>query len=152
MTKFKYLIIIISSIFALTSFILQDKYIEPTGTYKLVSKVIMSKGDAYGYSGTLQVKKISINKIIVNLDVNKGAPSYNSGGFYDTLNYNDNIAIFTTPEYDSTCKITLTFSKKGIDVKHETADYNDGCGFGHSVGAKGFYKKISSKVPILIEQ
>lgn len=81
--------------------------------------------------------------------VSKGAPSYNSGSFVDTLDYQNNKAIYTDPELDTTCKITFEFSTKGVVVKEETADFNSGCGFGHAVVADGFYQKISSKIPVL---
>lgn len=151
MERFKLLTIVISSVTVLTSFKLQTNYIEPTGTYKLVSKVKVKSGDTYGYSGQIQVKKITNDRIIINFYVNKGAPSYNSGDFIDTLNYINNVAIYTTPEYDSTCKITFTFDKKGISVKQEAVDINFGCGFGQGVDAYGFYKRVSNKIPKLID-
>ena len=83
--------------------------------------------------------------------VNKGAPSYNSGSFIDTLIYKNNMAIYTDPVIDSSCKITFTFNKSGVLVKEEANDFNSGCGFGHAVVADGFYKIISRKVPILRE-
>lgn len=144
--------ILLSPIFiiVLTSFNIQHNYIEPTGTYKLNNIYKRKDGDVYGYSGEIQVKKIDSEKIIISFGVNKGAPSYNSGSFVDTLLYKENRAIYTDPESDSTCKITFNFDKKGITVREETADYNFGCGFGHAVVADGFYKKVSKKVPILI--
>ncbi len=142
-------LLILTSIILMTSFSIKVFYIDPTGTYKLNSKANNKNGDIYGYSGQVQVKKISLNKIVMTFEVNKGAPSYNSGSFVDTLSYNDNKAIYTDTDSDSTCKITFDFDKKGIAVKEEASDYNSGCGFGHAVVANGFYKKTSSKIPIL---
>lgn len=138
-------------IILLTGFTVQTIYIEPTGTYQLNSKTEKRNGDIYGYSGQIQVKKISTYKIVMTFEVNKGAPSYNSGSFVDTLIYKDNKAIYVDLESDSTCKISFGFDKRGVTVKEETADYNSGCGFGHAVVADGFYKKTSSKTPILTE-
>lgn len=135
----------------MTSFTIQTFYIDPTGTYQLDSRTKKKNGESYGYSGQIQVKKIRTDKIVMTFEVNKGAPSFNSGSFVDTLSYIDNKAIYTDPESDSTCKITFDFGKKGITVKEETADYNSGCGFGHAVVADGFYKRISSKSPMLTE-
>lgn len=143
--------LILFSTICLTSFVVQTIYIDPTGTYQLALKTKKKNGETYGYSGKIQIKKIGSDKIIVTFETNKGAPSYNSGSFVDTLNYTENKAIYTDPESDSTCKITLEFDKKGITVKEETADYNSGCGFGHAVVADGFYKRISNKTPILTE-
>lgn len=138
-------------IIVLTSFAVQTTYIDPTGTYQLESKRIKKKGEIYGYTGQIQVKKISDEKIVMTFKVNKGTPSYNSGSFIDTLSYIDNTSIYTDPDSDSTCLINFNFDKKGVKVKEETANYNSGCGFGHGVIANGFYKRISGKVPILTE-
>lgn len=143
--------IILASIILLTGFISRKDYIDPTGSYKLDHKVKISNGQVYGYSGKIQVKKINSGKIVMTFEVNKGAPSYNSGSFIDTLIYKDNKAIYTNPEFDPTCKITFDFDKIGIIVREETSDFNSGCGFGHAVVADGFYKRISNKVPILME-
>ena len=144
-------ILTMTLVILLTSFIVQTNYIEPTGTYQLDSKSEKRNGDIYGYSGQIQVKKLSSDKIAMTFEVNKGAPSYNSGSFVDTLIYKDNKAIYIDVESDSTCKITFDFGKKGVNVKEETADYNSGCGFGHAVVADGFYKRTSNKTPILTE-
>lgn len=144
-------ILTLTIILLLTSFTVQTTYVEPTGTYQLVSKTEKSDGEIYGYFGQIQVKKLSNDKIVMTFEVNKGAPSYNSGSFVDTLIYKDNQAIYTDPEFDSTCKITFNFDKKGITVTEETADYNFGCGFGHAVVADGYYKQTSRKTPILTE-
>lgn len=142
---------LLTFIILLTSFTFQSIIIDPTGTYILDSKTKKRNNDIYGYFGQIQVKKIGDNKIIMTFEVNKGAPSYNSGSFVDTISYFDNKAVYTTPEFDPTCKITFDFAKKGITVKEETADYNSGCGFGHAVIADGFYKRVSNKTPILTE-
>ncbi len=128
-----------------------ETYIDPTGTYILDEKTERSGDDIYGYTGQIQVKKIAVDTIVMTFEVNKGAPSYNSGSFVDTLNYNNNIAIYNNAEFDSTCKITFSFTKKGVVVKEETDNPNFGCDFGHAVFADGFFKKTSSKTPILVE-
>jgi hypothetical protein len=147
----KQIILILTTIISLTGFTGQIIYVDPTGTYQLENSAKKKNGDIYGYFGQIQVKKISSDKIVITFEVNKGAPSYNSGSIVDTLNYKDNKAIYTDLETDSTCKITFNFGNKGITVIEETADYNSGCGFGHAVVANGFFKRISNKVPILTE-
>jgi hypothetical protein len=143
--------IIIVSILILSGFNALNKAIDPAGTYKLVSKTKNKGGEIYGYTGFIQVKKISEYKIVMTFEINKGAPSYNSGSFVDTLNYKNNQSIFRNVEADPTCSISFDFSKKGVKVKETTADFNFGCGFGHAVIANGYFKKVSSKIPILIE-
>jgi hypothetical protein len=143
-------IVIVILGFLLTSFIIQKTpWIDPTGTYTLDNKTTKKNGEIYGYSGQIQVKKITSEKIVMTFGVNKGAPSYNSGSFVGTLNYMDNRAVYGNAEFDSTCQIIFDFDKKGVTVKEKTADYNSGCGFGHAVVADGFYKRIYNKPPVL---
>jgi hypothetical protein len=144
-------ILLILSFVILTNFLIKPKYIDPTGTYQLESNTKKKIGEVYGYTGQIQVKKISNDKIVMTFEVNKGAPSYNSGSFIDTLSYNDNKSFYTVPKSDTTCVITFDFDKRGVKVKEENADYNSGCGFGHAVDANGFYKRISNNSPVLIE-
>ena len=132
-------------------FAYQNTYIDPTGTYDLDSKTKKKGGDIYGYFGEIQVKKLAKDRIVMTFEVNKGAPSYNSGSFVDTLIYKNNRVIHTDAESDTSCKITFDFDKKGVLVKEETEDFNSGCGFGHAVVADGFYKKTSGKVPVLTQ-
>lgn len=66
---------------------------DPTGTYKLDSDAEERDGDIYGYFGKIQIKNLSKDQIIMTFMVSKGAPSYNSGSFVDTLSYKDNQAI-----------------------------------------------------------
>ena len=68
-------------------------FINPTGTYKLVSKTVTKNGETYGYFGEINVKLLENTKIAITLYVCKGALSYNSGSFLDTLNYQKNIAV-----------------------------------------------------------
>jgi hypothetical protein len=145
----KQAILLLSILFLLTGFTAQTTLLDPTGTYHLVSRTKKKNGEVYGYTGQIQVKKISAERIVMTFEVNKGAPGYNSGSFVDTLLYKNNRAIYTDPESDTTCKITFEFEKKGVSVKEETADYYWGCGFGHAVVATGYYRQISNKTPVL---
>lgn len=90
------------------------------------------------------------SKIAISLFICKGAPSYNSGSFIDTIKYQNNIAVYKTTK-EASCNITFTFSNKGITVEQYQADINFGCDFGHGVFADGFYKKESSKIPLIID-
>ncbi len=141
--------LLLTSIVILTGYLSMTSSVDPTGTYQLDSKTKKKNGEIYGYSGQIQVKKLNDQEIIMTFYVNKGAPSYNSGSFVDTLPYKNNQSIYTNPEYDATCKITFDFNEKGVNVKVESARYYQGCGFGHAVDANGYYKKISNKTPIL---
>lgn len=83
--------------------------------------------------------------------INKGAPSYNSGSFVDTLEYKLGKAIYTAKEFDPSCKITFRFTENGVHVNQKNDDYNVGCGFGFAVVATGYFKKTSSESPKLRE-
>lgn len=124
-------------------------YLNPTGTYSLVSKVKIKDEDTFGVTGDIQVKALSTNKIVIALAVNVGAPSYNSGSFSDTLNYRSNSCTYRGDESDTSCQITFKFNQKGVTVTQRQNNLNFGCGFGHGVFADGFYKKKSSKVTFI---
>ncbi len=145
----KQTIYILSTWAFLTSLTFQDKYIDPTGTYDLESETRKNGDDIYGYFGQIQVKRLSEKQIVMTFMVNKGAPSYNSGSFVDTLDYQINKSIYVDPELDPSCKITFDFTDKGVIVKEKTDNYNFGCGFGHAVVADGFFKKTTSDEPQL---
>tara|TARA_B000000460_G_C21284410_1_gene293173 strand:- start:9 stop:476 length:468 start_codon:yes stop_codon:yes gene_type:complete len=125
-----------------------DKF-DSTGTYKLGDYDIDSDEETMEYFGEIQVKQINSDKILMTFMINKGAPSYNFGSFIDTLKIEKRIAIYKTPEFDESCKITFVFDKTGVTVNEETKDFNSGCGFGHAVVAKGYFRKVSSDVPVL---
>lgn len=120
----------------------QTIYVNPEGSYSLVSKNRKVKGETYGRFGTINVKRISDNQIYFELDINSGAASYNNGFAGGTWEYNNNQVVYST-EFDATCFITMTFSKKGITVVQKADDINMACGFGHAVYADGFYKRTS---------
>ena len=124
----------------------RKSFYNPTGSYELVCKKKIIDGETYGYSGEVHVKLLDSAHIAMSFYLDKGAPSYNSGSFVDTLYYKHSIAIYKT-ESDTSCKITFAFSKKGVTVDHLAKNYNNSCGFGHSVVVSGFYKKISSRIP-----
>jgi hypothetical protein len=140
-------IITLLSFVILTSFNFKSELLNPTGTYNF-GKTKNKNGDIYGYYGKIQVLKYLENKIIMSFLFCKGAPSYNSGSFIDTLNYEDNIAVYR-PQVYSKCRIEFAFSKKGVNVK--TNEYDSECGFGMGVVANGFFKKKSSEQPEIID-
>lgn len=71
-----------ASLIFLASFITQPFNFDPTGTYKLDSKTRKKDGEIYGYFGEIRVKKVGNEKLVMAFEVNKGAPSYNSGSFF----------------------------------------------------------------------
>jgi hypothetical protein len=149
--KFLILFVLLATHFLTNGQRKTTRLINPTGSYKLDGKTTIKHGDKYGYFGELKVKLLNNSKIAISFFICKGAPSYNTGAFIDTLKYQHNKAIYKTPEYDTTCQISFTFTEKGASVEQHQADINFGCGFGHAVFANGFYKKSSTKVPIIYD-
>lgn len=129
-----------------TSHAISKRFLNPTGTYKYNEKTVKRDGEVYGYFGEISVKLIDRSKIAMSFYVCKGAPSYNSGSFIDTLDYVDEKVIYI-PENDSTCRITFYFKEHGVHVTQSQANLNFGCGFGDAVFADGYFKRISRKTP-----
>ncbi|WP_018343623.1 hypothetical protein [Cytophaga aurantiaca] len=129
-------VVTVNSSFGQTTF-------DQTGTYEFQGKTTKKDGDIYGYFGTIQVKKLSDTKIVMTFFICKGAPSYNSGSFVDTLDFINNIVTYINED----CITTFTFSKKGINISEKS---ERDC-WGHGVVAHGYFRKISKKQPILIE-
>jgi len=122
-----------------------------TGSYKYVGKTIKKGNDIYGYFGSIKVKQLEKNKIAMSFYISVGARSYNSGSFVDTLKLIGNTAIYKISECDSVCTLTFRFSNTGVRTFHKAAndDYNFSCCFGQGVKANGYFKKTSSKTPII---
>lgn len=145
------LLICANLVFGQSKILKQKTFHNPTGTYVLDSKTEKRNGEIYGYFGTAEVILLDSTSIIMNFEVCKGAPSYNSGSFLDTLVYKDNIAVYTDLESDSTCRVVYAFTAKGIQVEQFSDKYYSACGFGHAVDAQGYYKKKSGKIPQIKE-
>ncbi len=121
--------------------------IDPTGTYELNLQAIEKDGDIYNTLGKIQVKPFTKDSIIINFYVCRGAPSYNTGSFIDTLPYlNQRVEYETT--MDSSCTISFTFSDTNVFVKQKS-DFTLFCGFGYGVHVDDTFIKTSSKSPIL---
>jgi hypothetical protein len=87
------------------------------------------------------------NKNIVKfqLEVSRGAPSYNSGWIQGEVELKNNVGRFTRTTDSGLCEISFHFQAKRVELKQE-GDYS-GCGFGHNVFAIGVLKRTSHKQP-----
>ena len=93
------------------------KFLNPTGLYDFTGKTTKKNGETYGYFGKIKVLLLASDKILVSFFICKGAPSYNSGSFVDTLNYEKNTAIYTGDStIDRSCKLTFYLTATGINV------------------------------------
>ncbi len=126
-----------------------NTFVNPNGVYKYGGKTYKKDGEIYGYFGTIKVFLLDSNKVLVSFYVCKGAPSYNSGSFVETLNYSNNQAVYRgdTTMAELTCRLTFHFTPKGIAAELFSGNPNWACGFGHAVDAQGFYKRVKGKLP-----
>ena len=126
--------------------IIQKDY---TGSYEMKGQMDPKGEDIYGPFGGLDIKKIEDRTYALSFSINRGAPSYNMGGFTDTLKLKKKQLFYKAdPEIDSTCVITFSFEKSGVQVDQKSIGEGH-CGFGHGVSAVGYFKKTSSKEPVL---
>ncbi len=123
--------------------------IDPTGTYELVEYNNRTGKDLH-ILGEIRVKRVAPNRIKMAFEITMPAPAYNQGYFRKDLKYRSNRAVYTD-DYDKSCRITFAFSKNTVAVDEKTADFNNGCGFGHAVVAEGTFKKTSNKPPVFPE-
>src|SRR5688572_12818040 len=112
-------------------------FVNPNGLFEYDGKTYKKNGETFGYFGTIKVFLLDTNKILVSFYICKGAPSYNSGSFVDTLNYSNNQAACRgDTTVDLTCKLTFYFTSKGISAELFSDNPNFACGFGHAVDAQ----------------
>ncbi len=112
-----------------------------TGSY------VMDLGNKAG--GTLMVIQMPDNKLLFNLECNRGAPSYNSGETSGTIPVKHATAIFETTEFGGECKIRFEFQKNEVVISQTGTDAD--CGFGFGVHCDGKYRLKSRKRPNLPE-
>jgi uncharacterized protein YecT (DUF1311 family) len=121
--------------------------VSSTGYFELESTVVRKDGETWGRFGDIRVKRLTGNKLVLRLFVCRGAMGYHMGIITDTLEVKDNKAVYSTTEFDPSCRVVFRFYKRGIVVIHSADDYNNSCGFGQGVLADGFYKLKSAAVP-----
>lgn len=123
--------------------------IVPTGFYEMEDSSKNTLSDSSKFKGAILVNQITKGKLAVTFLVNKGAKSDSSRSFMDTLDFKDNMAIYRKNDSEQSCRITMKFSSKGIQVLEQTGDFGSGCGYGHGMITDGYFKKISTKIPAI---
>jgi hypothetical protein len=123
-----------------------SNYIDPTGTYKLQSSAEKVGEDIYGSFGKIKVKILNNQQIIISFTINTGAPDYNEGSIYDTLDYIENRVTYKIINDNQNCEITFDFDTEGILVETQNGNFMD-CEFGWNVMADGYFIKTSSEEP-----
>jgi len=109
-----------------------------TGTYTF--------GDQEGEDGGgyLAIKQLDAATIDFELDINLGAPNYHSGTATGKATIADNVATWTTTEFEGKCRITFTLKDQKIVVDQAEGTELD-CGFGAGVSAFGTFDKENNK-------
>jgi hypothetical protein len=90
---------------------------------------------------TLQVG----NKVRFQLELSRGAPSYNSGSLEGEFELNGASGVFETREY-GTCRIKFEFKAASVKIM-EAEEEEQKCGFGYNVHANGTLVLKSRKKP-----
>lgn len=85
------------------------------------------------------------HQVRFQLELQRGAPSYNSGWIEGTFELQGATGIFSQADNDAVCEIAFDFQPRQVVLKSK--DLNGGCGFGFNVYADGALKRKSTKPP-----
>ncbi len=101
-----------------------------------------------GRVGVVYVYQNSDSTLLFYLELNRGAPSYNSGAIRGQMNiYSPGEADYTLIAEDDyfNCSMNFWFVNDSLYIR--TNDQADDCGYGYGVHSSGDFKKIESKRP-----
>ena len=119
--------------------------IKEGSTNKFVGTYSFGNNECENGCGSLLIHPESDNSLIFYLEVNRGAPSYNSGSLMGKLFIsNQNTYEYTSNEFGS-CGLTFKLDDDFISIKTIDDRYN--CGFGNAVSADGVYKLLNNYIP-----
>lgn len=85
------------------------------------------------------------NKVRFQLELQRGAPSYNSGWIEGEFELRDKSGIFQKRLYGGVCEITFRFFSNRVEIIQSGSDSD--CGFGYNVWADGLLNRKSRNVP-----
>ncbi|HEY4336192.1 MAG TPA: hypothetical protein VGM89_09850 [Puia sp.] len=120
-------------------------FINPTGTYTLKGEVHDNK--VVSHSGEIRVKLLHPQLLTLCFFIDKGYPGYESGAFLDTLQYEENSAVYASR--DSGCMLRFYFKPTGVELIHIFSQNAGDCGFPPGVLTGAFFRKTSSGVPVI---
>ena len=119
--------------------------IKEGSTNKFVGTYSFGNNECENGCGSLLIHPESDNSLIFYLEVNRGAPSYNSGSLMGKLFIsNQNTYEYTSNEFGF-CGLTFKLDDDFISIKTIDNGYN--CGFGNAVSADGVYKLLNNYIP-----
>ncbi|WP_337044662.1 hypothetical protein [Emticicia sp. 17c] len=117
---------------------IESSYPNVTGTYAY-------NFGKEGGTGNIYVNQIGKDKIVVEMQAIRGAPSYNQAIIEKTtLKLNGNQAIYENSEFGK-CKLKIIFFEGGATIVYMDEAFE--CGFGNAATVAGNYLKFDSKVP-----
>jgi len=105
---------------------------------------------AYGFgkeagTGSMYINQLAKDKIMVEMQAIRGAPSYNQAVIEKTtLKLTSNQAIYENNEFGK-CKLKIIFFEGGATIVYVGEAFE--CGFGNAATVAGNYLKYDSKVP-----
>lgn len=83
------------------------------------------------------------NSVRFQLELSRGAPSYNSGWLEGEFELKGNTGTFRSE--DGACEILFTFRPAAVRLSY--VEDRNACGFGHNVWADGTLRRTSRKPP-----
>lgn len=101
-----------------------------------------------GRTGVIHVYQDSDSTLLFYLELNRGAPSYNSGAIAGQMNiYNPGEADFTMVKENDfiNCSMNFWFTNDSLYIR--TNDQADNCGYGGSVYSHGDFKREKKERP-----
>jgi hypothetical protein len=113
--------------------------IDHSGTYLLGQNI------EEGSVGTVLIYSVNDSVYFFNLDLNRGAPSYNMGWLSGEIIIKNNIGIFKSEDVDYPCALNFEFHPDSLLITYEKGQ--DDCGFGHGVFADYTYLRKSKDKP-----
>ncbi len=101
-----------------------------------------------GRTGVIYIYPNSDSTLLFYLELNRGAPSYNSGAIVGQMNiYSLGEADFTMIKENDfiNCSMNFWFNNDSLFIR--TNDQADDCGYGHAVYSHGDFKKTKKEIP-----
>lgn len=101
-----------------------------------------------GRTGVIYVYPNSDTTLLFYLELNRGAPSYNSGAIVGQMNiYRPGEADFSMIKENDliNCSMNLWFTNDSLFIR--TNDKADDCGYGHAVYSRGDFKRTNKQKP-----
>lgn len=93
----------------------------------------------------LQVAPVATDSVRVQIECNRGAPSYNLGFLDEHLPIHSGTVVHMTSEHSGSCRITIAFHGTRAVVTEDGTDIT--CGFGAGVSVAGVYDRTSRRSP-----